>query len=196
MTAQEDIFRRAASGEITNEQAGAELARLYEAGVNVSAHDVAAGEAAATSGVPAPPAVAPTDYDPASGVDPTPAQYAALSGRQLVFLERAMPGVGDRVKSSEEWRALAVEEATRETEIARVAAYDARFESDETFRNAELARMARERLDAEWWHLPMTARLALAADAGLTTQQYSELSADKDRLADDRRPATVTGGAA
>jgi hypothetical protein len=196
----QELFRRAFAGEMSVDDAWAEVERLQAAGVRVSAHDVAAAEADAVtpSGVDAlrpqasPSAAAP--YDPASGVDPTPEQYAALSGRQIVALERMLPGVGDRVKSSEDWQALATEEAAREVEAAKLAAYDQRFGSDEAFRNAELARMSRERLNADWWTLPIQERMALAADAGLTTKQFTEMAEAKDHLAAEHRAPTVTGG--
>jgi hypothetical protein len=195
----QEVFRAAFAGEISVEDADARVRAIQATnGAAPSAHDVATGEvdaggtegdAGVSDGL-----AAPVAYNPFSGVDPTPEQYAALTARQLVVLERQRPGVGERVKGSEDWDALAGVEAEHAAEVARVAEYDQRFASDEAFRNAELARMSREQLDTEWWTLAITARHALAADAGLSAKEFEELATAKDSLAAGNRPTTVTGG--
>jgi hypothetical protein len=195
----QEVFRAAFAGEISVEDADARVRAIQAAnGAAPSAHDVATGEVdAGGSGSEAGVSdgtAAPVAYNPSSGIDPTPEQYAALTARQLVVLERQRPGVGDRIQGSEDWDALAGVEADRAAEVARVAEYDQRFGSDEAFRNSELARMSREQLDTEWWTLPITARHALAADAGLSAKEFEELATAKDSLAAGNRPTTVTGG--
>lgn len=191
-----DIFRRALTGEITAEEA-ADLvaARTAAHGSAPSAHEVARGadEAAITPPAPA----GPVEWNPhLRPGDISPADYQRLSMAQIDELERVSPGIGERIDAAARWAAESERTAALAAEKAEKAEYDRRYRTDPAFAAAELAKHARAELEQRWWSTGEQERQLLAAEAGMTAEQYAELGEQiKARSGEAiRRPTVSTGG--
>jgi hypothetical protein len=189
-------------GSMSGVEGADRLHAILAAGGSVSAHQVAEGESDAARGVEggsSSSAAAPQllAYDIGSGVDPTPAEYAAMSAKQIVALDALRPGVAERVAQREAWAQLNESEHAVAVAQHEASAYEERMATDREFYEAEMQRHGRESLDARWWNLSPEDRAMEAASAGITAEDFAKLAAEKDaRAASDVAESRSLGGPA
>ena len=192
MTAVSEVFRRMYAGEVSPEAAAAEVAALTAAGAGVSAHEVAAGEADAV-------AAEPSDgqpFNPYLGLagDPTPEEYARLTVAQMLELEVVRPGLSQRMERAGVWRRESLAEAQRAQAQADRAFEAERFRTDPEFAASEMRKRARGELDSKWWFIPVAERERLAAEAGITSEDFASLADAKARVAAGYAPSETRVG--